>query len=835
MRQDSSGGTWKRHSVFPFFFTLFLGFFAGVRKLPAQTQQPFLFATTQVNGSPAVATFTRNDAAGTLAEVAGSPFVLVSLGCYPATIDPQGRFLLGPCASGISLYSFNSSTGAVAEVPNSPFAASTGAEPSAVIAESTGKFAYALRITRSTFPTPSTATLDSFVIDAANSALAQPSSQTFTLPGAYLGVVADPNDHFLQIFVEQESGSGTPPIGGSCTILFDLQTGLPQNTASGICQTSVTNEENPLGISIDARGTFVGTAAAGQNFASFSVLAISPTNGSLQGTGNFTFAETNNSAGTPFFDPVGQLAYVNTQQTGLRIFGLAVAQSAVTITELPSSPLPSALDAAALSGIPDPAAEFTYVGGSNVITTYPIDPATGYPGAPIQNTLTHAPALTFQPAFATMPPPGQPISAPGIIVSTQTLTFGPIHPGQTSGPQTVTISSTGNQALTISSLAFSPSAGPFSETDTCMAQPVLAPGSSCQVSVSYTAGSVGTTNASLVITDNAAGSPQSVTLSGTSVAPPAPAPEVTLVPGTLTFPGTTTQGESSAPMSVGITNSGNVALTFTSAPVLSAANTGDFSITANTCTGSLAANASCSVTIVFLPQAAGVRTTTLAISDNATNSPQSVPISGSAALAATITSPGGASASVSAGQSALYAMQAAAGPGFNGTLTFACSGLPLGTNCAATNVALTGGTTTNFSFTVTTSGSAMLVPRSLPRISARPNTYFEFAMPLLALLICWLYWSARKLSTRGMRGYAWQRAAGLACLALALLGCGGGGGSSAPVGNNTGGGGGGGGSGPPPMVTPSGTYTITLSPTATASGTSKAVPLSPITLTLIVK
>lgn len=801
---------------------ILLGFF-WARNAAAQTQQPFLFATTQVNGNPAVAAFTRDDAGGTLAEVAGSPFPLVTPGCYPTAIDPQERFLLGPCASGISLYTFNSATGAVAEVANSPFAASVGATPDAVIAESTGQFAYALRVTHTIFPTASTATLDSFTIDAANSALSQPSSQSFALPGAFLGVVSDPNHHFLQIFLAESNGSATPS-GGSCAILFSAKTGLPESSTSGVCQPRVSGGENPEGISIDGRGTLIGTAARGQNFSSFGVFAISPVDGSQLASGNFTFSETGNDGTIPFFDPTGQITYVNTQLTGLRIFGVGVAQGVVTLTELASSPFPANLNESAVSALPNPAADFTYVGGSNAILTYPIDITTGYPGNPVQNTFNHSPSLNFQPVLATMPPPGQPVSAPGASLSTQSLTFGPINPGQVSASQTVTVTSTGNQSLTISSIAFNPASAPFSETDTCLTHPVLAPGTFCQIFVSYAPTTTGTSGASLIITDNAPGSPQNVTLSGTAVAPPPPAPEVTLVPGTLNFPGSTTQGESSTPQPVTITNAGNATLTFNASPALSGANAADFSISSSTCGGSLAANTSCTVMIVFSPLAAGVRTTSLTISDNATSSPQSVTINGNANVAALLAAAAGASmsASVSAGQPAQYQLQATPGVGYSGTLSFTCSGLPLGTNCATASVALTSGSTTNFQFTVTTSGSAA-IPTSLPRGFPSSGAPVPLAL-LLVFAACWLSWRACIGWSQVLRPVAW-RSAGLVSLAVLLTGCGGAGG-------------GGGGSIQPPtpqIVTPSGTYTITLTPSATASGSNKSFTLSPLNLTLIVK
>jgi len=724
-------------------------------------------------------------------------------------------YLLGSCGDGISLYQFNSITGVVSEVPNSPFAASPGGAPDAVIAESTGQFAYALRIARTTYPTPSTATLDSFAIDAAKNVLDQPSTQTLTLPGTYLGLVVDPNGHFIQILLEVPGGGVAPlPQGAGCAILFDTQMGLPVTSSSGLCQSGAIAGSVPLGIAIAARGNFLGTSANGMSFPSIGVFALSPANSNIQARGIYEFTDANDNISTPFFDPSGQLIYVQSQMTGLRIFSVSTSSGNVAITELPSSPLPSNLDSMPLYALADPAAEFTYTGGSNVITTYPIDGATGYPGTPIPNTLNHNPALNFQPIYATMPPPGQAVSAPAISVSAQSLSFGPIHPGQTSGPQIVTITSTGNESLTISSVAINPTGTPLSETDTCMTNPVLTPGASCQVSVSYAPSSVGTTQAALVIADNASGSPQSVSLTGSAVALPPPAPEVTLVPGTLNFPGMTTQGESSAPQLVTITNSGNATLTFTSAPTLSGVNTADFSITSNTCTGSLAANASCSVNVVFSPLAAGVRTTNLAIADNASNSPQSVTINGSAAAAATFASQGGTSVSVSAGQPATFTMQATPGAGFSGTLSFTCTGAPTGATCSAPSITVANGSSTSFSVIVATSGSALLVPPSAPQLRPSPDGHAGAApLLILCLLVLLQLVPGRRFATTA--GF-WRWTFRILCIVLLFAGCGGGGSPSQPR----------------QTTTPSGTYVLTVTPTATPSGSMNNFALNPIPLTL---
>jgi len=819
MRQVRSG----RPGCYCVFFLLICllagGSLLTASKADAQTQQPYLFATTQVGSNSAVASFTRNTATGTLSEVSGSPFVLLTPGCYPATIEPKARYLLGSCGDGISLYQFNSATGVVSEVPTSPFAASTGGPPQAVIAEANGKYAYALRITRTTFPDPSPATLDSFVIDAANNVLSQPSSQTLTLPGTYLGLVVDPNDHFIDILYAS-SEVGTFPSGNVCTIFFDPQSGLPEDSASGICQPNVSAGTNPLGISIDSRGTLVGTAANGQNLPRFTVFAISPSDGSFQGSEIFTYADPTDHPSTPSFDPTGQIVYANSQLSGLRIFSVGVSGSSVSLTELPSSPLPSNIDGSPIFALPDPAADFTYMGSANIIQSYPIDSTTGYPGTPVVNTFQHSPSLNLQPVFVTMPPAGQAVSAPAVSISSQTLIFGPIHPGEASGPQTFTISSTGNEALTISSIAFSPSPGPFFETDSCLSSPVLAPGTSCQVSVSYYPTSVGVSQVSLVISDNAAGSPESVALSGTATAPPPPAPEVTLVPGTLNFPGTTTQGESSAAQPITVTNSGNAPLTYSSAPTLSGVNTADFSIASNTCTGSLAANSSCTVSVLFSPFAAGVRTTNLVFSDNASSSPQSVTLNGNALAAATFTPQSGTSDTVTAGQPATFALQATPGAGFTGTLAFSCTGSPTGAACTAPSVNVASGTSTSFTVTITTSGSAVLPPTSFPRPQPPFGEFRELAPTLLAVLLLLLDLRARKGRRHTLLSWrvAWLSAS---CFALFLLGCGGAGSPAPPQ--------------PQQIVTPSGTYAITITPTATPAGSTKTLSLNPIMLTLIVK
>lgn len=117
---------------------------------------------------------------------------------------------------------------------------------------------------------------------------------------------------------------------------------------------------------------------------------------------------------------------------------------------------------------------------------------------------------------------------------------------------------------------------------------------------------------------------------GSSAPPPPPpaAPVVSLSPSSLTF-NTQTVNTTSAAQAVTLENIGNAELTFTSI-----AASGDFAET-NSCGTGLpgipingTAIAMCAINVTFTPTAAGTRTGTLTITDNASTSPQTVSLTG---------------------------------------------------------------------------------------------------------------------------------------------------------------------------------------------------------------
>lgn len=207
------------------------------------------------------------------------------------------------------------------------------------------------------------------------------------------------------------------------------------------------------------------------------------------------------------------------------------------------------------------------------------------------------------------------VSGPLVGLSGTSLTFANQSVGTTSGRQMVTLTNTGVATLTIASVT---ATGDFSATKTCGTS--LAAGSSCSVGATFAPTQTGTRTGTLSIYDNAPGSPQVITLTGTGVAP-----AVLFSPTSLQF---TSQlvGISSSAQMVTLTNSGTATLTLTTIS-FAGKNPADFQQT-HTCAGSLSAGASCSISVTFHPQASGSRGASLSLSDNAAGSPQVVSLSG---------------------------------------------------------------------------------------------------------------------------------------------------------------------------------------------------------------
>jgi sugar lactone lactonase YvrE len=208
--------------------------------------------------------------------------------------------------------------------------------------------------------------------------------------------------------------------------------------------------------------------------------------------------------------------------------------------------------------------------------------------------------------------------APAASLSPTSLSFASTAVGSTSAALSTTLSNTGNAVLNISGITLSDTTD-FAKTTTCGS--TLAAGANCTISVTFSPAAAQAYNATLSVADNAAGSPQTASLSGTGT--PAPAPGASLSPATLAFPSTNV-GASSAAMSTTLSNTGNAVLNISG---ITLSDTTDFSET-TTCGSTLAAGATCTIAVTFKPGSVGSLSGTLSVADNAAGSPQTVALSG---------------------------------------------------------------------------------------------------------------------------------------------------------------------------------------------------------------
>src|SRR5207245_127198 len=222
-------------------------------------------------------------------------------------------------------------------------------------------------------------------------------------------------------------------------------------------------------------------------------------------------------------------------------------------------------------------------------------------------------------------------------LSATSSAFGEQRVGTTSAAQNVTLTNNGGAPLNLTSITITGAQAAdfaFAAGNTCpTGASSVAPGASCIISVSFTPAATGARAATVNITDDAAGSPQSVSLAGTGIAP-----AVTLAPTNLAF-GTQRVSTPSPVQTVTLTNSGTAPLSIATA-VLGGANAGDFALASGTTClngATLAAGANCVLNLTFTPTAASARTATATITDDAAGSPQSVSLTGTGVTPPTAT------------------------------------------------------------------------------------------------------------------------------------------------------------------------------------------------------
>lgn len=137
----------------------------------------------------------------------------------------------------------------------------------------------------------------------------------------------------------------------------------------------------------------------------------------------------------------------------------------------------------------------------------------------------------------------------------------------------------------------------------------LAPGASCGITATWTPATIGAFGAA-VVAMNSTGVIAQKTVTGTGLGPQF---EITGNPAS-TLPFVTTNVGTASPTvaALSLKNSGNLAGTFAT-PSLGGANPGDFQVSTNTCTSSVAINGTCTLSFSFTPTSNGARQATVSV------------------------------------------------------------------------------------------------------------------------------------------------------------------------------------------------------------------------------
>lgn len=204
---------------------------------------------------------------------------------------------------------------------------------------------------------------------------------------------------------------------------------------------------------------------------------------------------------------------------------------------------------------------------------------------------------------------------PALTISPASLNFNNVTVGQTSS-QNVTLTNSGNASLTINLATLSGTG--FGMTGLALPK-TITPGSNISFSVQFTPTSTAGASGSILFTDNAPNSPQTLTLTGSAVASGS---TLGANPGSFNF--NTVVVNSSSQQTFTLTNSGNATVTINQ---VSTTGTG-FSSTGLTVGQHIAAGANATFTATFAPTATGAVSGNVVITSTATNSTLTIPLSG---------------------------------------------------------------------------------------------------------------------------------------------------------------------------------------------------------------
>jgi len=276
------------------------------------------------------AAYTINSSTGTLATIAGSPYVGGGDNCVDITVDPSGKFVymanyagVNNSGASISAFTINSVTGSLTAVPGSPFSTAPAIPPNnnsganSVTVDPTGKFVYvALNGSNA---------ISAFTINSSTGALTTVVGSPFPAGSVPYMVRVDPSGRFayatnydsddISAYSINSSTGALTPIAGS-PFRFPTLNGAPS------------------GLAIDLSGRFLYATDSNNNY----VVAFSIDNstGALTPISGSPFASGAGPWGA-FVHPSGKFLYVTNNGEGT-VSGYAIDSASGSLTPISGSP-----------------------------------------------------------------------------------------------------------------------------------------------------------------------------------------------------------------------------------------------------------------------------------------------------------------------------------------------------------------------------------------------------------------------------------------------------------------------------------------------------------------
>src|ERR1700687_1533342 len=232
----------------------------GIALLPSKKlSKKFLYAVNSFAGSISIFNVASD---GTLT-LSGTP-TPAGFGPDAAVIDPSGKYLLvtNNLGNNVSVYSIDSSTGALSEVAGSPFPAN--ANPAEILITPSGKFVY---VTNPGIGMVTAFTFSNGVLTQVSATPAVPGSPYFSGKGAF-GLAVDGSERFL--YVANPAASNPPPFSSTTGYIsglnIDSATGALTPITGSPFTSTVGAGTGPSALTVDPSGRVFFAGAEGAGF-----------------------------------------------------------------------------------------------------------------------------------------------------------------------------------------------------------------------------------------------------------------------------------------------------------------------------------------------------------------------------------------------------------------------------------------------------------------------------------------------------------------------------------------------------------------------------------------